>query len=153
MLGAGIVMSASGFIGRTMIDRRVDAAEQHYASAVERVLGYSPGAARGEYALRIVREHVRSQQGELEPLRDMFSGSLTGVINDVARFSAEQGVRIDSIGVRRKVVECKGALREWGQGDKLGQVLEARGYYWDLVRGDALPDESIPFSIEGRVRE
>ena len=150
MLGAGLLLCAGGAAANALITRRVSEADQLFNRDAESVLGYSLGAARGAYALRIVRQHVNTQEDALAPLLGPFSTSLTEVISGMVRLGIEEGVRYERLVVNEKKIECRGALKEWGVGEILIREMASHGYEGDLIRGEATGDGWIPFSIKSR---
>lgn len=145
---AGVLLCGMAIGAMCYMKIRTARMEQGFHRECSRLAGFDIGGARGEHALRMVRDAaVQKNTGQDRFLRLMAS-TLTADVADVMRVGAELDVRISELEMAEGRVVVRGATREWKAPERLLAMLQAKGYAAALQRGDALSDQWIAFSID-----
>ena len=130
---------------------RTTRAEAVFHRECSQLAGFDIGGARGEHALRMVREAVEKKDTGRDRFLSLMADTLTLNMADVLRVGAEVDVRISEFEMADGRVVVRGATRDWKTPERLLAMLQAKGYAVALQRGDALADHWIAFSIDAGV--
>jgi len=149
---AGLVLCIVNLSVQHTVRKREAVADRVFGAVADNLAGYHL-AARGEHAVRTVRDAVERRTGLLRPFADAFEPSLAEVLATVTGLAQRHDLRLASCSLSRDAVSVRGTAGGWQSCDELARYLAERGYEATLAREDADADGRIPFSIASVKRD
>ena len=144
---AGLLLCAANVAVRAAAAGRMERMDAAFLAAAEQAAGTSVGEARGEYAIRTVRDAVGRQVEALRPLADALGPGLAGRLAGISGIGRERNLRYALLVLDGSQVTIKGTGADWSSGEALQEYLQQEGYAVRLDRGEALVEERVPFTL------
>jgi hypothetical protein len=144
---AGVLLAGSGFAWSAALNRREADLDRAFLSLRNDLAGYDAGPAKGEYALRIVRERLAGQKALFGPFARAFEASRLTVLGEMLRMAAGNDLRFEMLSVDDGKASASGTAGNWRQCEQLARSLRERGFEVRLERKPAPEGGRIPFQI------
>ncbi|NQT93941.1 MAG: hypothetical protein HQ559_14365, partial [Lentisphaerae bacterium] len=149
---AGLLLCGANVAWRTLAARREATLDDAFRSIAVGIAGKSVGAAKGDDALRIVRDHVERRTLALDPFLAAFRGSLMDTVDETVEAAGKHGLHIGTLLLDARTVAVTGTAQDWDACDTLKEALERKGFTMNLERKPALQSARVPFTLSSRVR-
>jgi hypothetical protein len=146
-LVSGLLLAAFSLAWGAGLRHREADIDRTFSSLRDRLAGYSAGPAKGEYALRIVRQKLDARRTACLPFLRPFDPSLAALLADAVRMAAAGDLRFESLSLDEGRAEVTGTAGDWTRCDQLARLLSARGFRVRADRKPPLDTGRIPFAI------
>lgn len=149
---AGLLLSGTNLGWRSLAARREARIDDSFRSLAVGVAGESVGPAKGEDALRIVRDHIERRRLALDPFLAAFRPSLLDIIEGVVETAGSHSLEIETLLIEAGAVTVTGTAADWDSCEGLKERLEEEGFAMSLDRKPALASARVPFTLSSRNR-
>ncbi|OVE75724.1 hypothetical protein BVX97_03695 [bacterium E08(2017)] len=148
---AGVLLICSNLVAVGLLQTREDGIDKRFKSLANEVAGYNV-RAMGEQAILKVERKVEERAAATAPFMMAFDAPLTGLLQKVMDLGSKKGLKYEVVSLGGSAdgtgdVLIRGTAPGWNDCDSLIAMLKSRGYPVKLDRGEALADESIPFTL------
>jgi len=147
MLVAGLLLIAVNLSWGTLLRHREAGIDNAFVELRDALAGYNVGAAKGEDAIRIVRDSLDKRRRSLQPFASVFEPSLMKTVAAIVETGTQHDLRYETLSVEKDRILVSGTAGDWKRCEKLPARLRQAGYNLRLDRKQALDDARIPFTL------
>lgn len=148
LLTSALLLCVVNLSVRSYLAHKEKMADQQFYAAAGKIAGDRLGAAKGEHAVRIVKEKAASDMALTGAFLAPFEESLISVVSGIAEKTAGKGYEFNYLVLGRDSITLRGSADNWELCDHLLGVVRQYGFDAKLERTEAPVQERVLFTIK-----